>query len=77
MHWRDEHLLCGLTEAFRCACELRRGSVRCVAKSIRWPLGAVGACVGTVLGVQRYKVLGDYGLLIRGYSPFGVIIMII
>eukprot|EP00435_Cladocopium_sp_Y103_P061279 s144_g22.t4 len=28
MHWRDEHLLCGLTEAFRCACELRRGSVR-------------------------------------------------
>lgn len=26
--WRDEYLLCGLAEAFRCAAELRRGTVR-------------------------------------------------
>eukprot|EP00913_Durusdinium_trenchii_P009400 g8835.t1 len=28
MQWRDDHLLCGLTEALRCAAELRRGTVR-------------------------------------------------
>ena len=35
----DEHLLCGLTEAFRCACELRRGMVRPLAERTGQVLG--------------------------------------